>query len=491
MTRDLIEAAESFSDIHVLCIGDPMLDEFIYGHTSRISPEAPIPVLKFGNMISMLGGAANAARNACSLGARVTLLAPIGADQAGEALKALQSAESSLEARFVTDPRGTIVKSRYVSAGQQLLRVDREHDAPLSSATLEELLTIIPEAVKSADILVMSDYGKGAISSSVCRAAIGAAKTAGISVIVDPRGNDFSKYAGSLAVTPNLAELQIAIGSKVLSSEDVVAAARSLAASCDIKYVVVTRGGDGVSVVDRDGLLAHIPAHKVSVFDVSGAGDTFVGAFACALASQFSVLEAATYANAASSVSVAKLGTATVSRAEVAEKLRVPAHIAVAKIASSQEEALGLVSAWRSKGRRIGFTNGCFDLLHSGHLHVLREAAKLCDRLIVGVNDDDSIRRLKGMTRPVLDQATRVDVVSSLAFVDLVVLFSEDTPANLIESLRPDILVKGGDYAASGVAGADTVRRGGGEVRIIPTLEGHSTTATVQKVLRAHQKQLD
>ncbi len=466
----------------VLVIGDVMLDVFAYGQAERISPEAPVPVMRLERETWMPGGAGNVARNIAALGGRAILVGLVGEDASGAALAALVEAEAGIESRLLRSPhRQTTVKQRFVVGSQQMLRVDREALHALDPAEEAALTAEIMRAVAEADAVVLSDYGKGALSPGVVAAAIAAARGRGVPVLVDPKHPDSARYAGATTVTPNAGELARATGLPVDGDAAVEAAARVMIAACGADYLVVTRSARGLSYVPAAGAALHVPARRRDVFDVSGAGDTVVGMLALALGSGLAPPVAAALANLAAGVVVAKPGTATCSLGEIELGL-VEAGLRLGDKLQLASRAARLVEQWRAAGLRVGFTNGCFDLLHPGHVTLLARARGRCDRLVLGLNSDASVRRLKGETRPLQMQAARAAVLAALASVDCVVIFDEDTPLALIEQLRPDRLFKGADYTLDTVVGADIVRAYGGTVELIDLVAGHSTTRLVERM---------
>jgi D-beta-D-heptose 7-phosphate kinase/D-beta-D-heptose 1-phosphate adenosyltransferase len=462
-----------------------MLDRFVYGAVSRVSAEAPIPILHTSAQNIMLGGVGNAARNIAALGSRVVLVAVIGDDLAGQEIDGLAAAEGLIDARLAVESgRQSTVKTRYIASGQQLLRADEETVRPLPAATVDELAKQIETAVTEVDVVVLSDYAKGVLADGVLQAAIETAKAAGVPIIVDPKRGDFAAYAGATVLKPNRAELATATNMPCDSDEAVEAAARKAMAEWGFEAVLVSRSQQGLSLVRRDTEALHIPAHALEVFDVSGAGDTVVATLAASLATGADLASAAQLANIAAGVVVGKVGTATVSGDELAQAvMAAEVTSSEAKVVSAQSAA-DTVARWRAQGFRVGFTNGCFDLLHPGHVSLLSEARASCDRLIVGLNTDDSVRRLKGEDRPVQSETARALVLASLAVVDLVVMFSEDTPIRLVQLLRPDVLVKGGDYALEEVVGADVVMSYGGEVKLAAIVPGHSSSDVISRMAK-------
>lgn len=473
-----------FSAARVLVVGDVMLDRFVYGGVERISPEAPIPVLTAERDSVMPGGAGNVARNLAALGAQVVVLGLVGDDAAADRLNEVLALDPGIDARLVVDEtRQTTEKTRFIGSRQQLLRVDRESRGAPAPEAVATLLDVAREMLDGCAVLVLSDYAKGAVSDAVAAALIQAAGAAGKPVLVDPKGSDYARYRGAHLVTPNRAEAALAAGRSIDSDADAVAAAQQLAAQAGIANVLITRGAAGMTLVQAgDAAPLHLAAEAREVFDVSGAGDTVVAAIAAALAVGHPLPLAARLANAAAGIVVGKIGTAVVHPEELRAALHMPdPHGIDAKVVTRQQAA-ERVALWRSRGERIGFTNGCFDLLHAGHLALLAEARAGCDRLVVAINADASVQKLKGADRPVQDERHRARLLAALGLVDLVIVFPEDTPIPLLELLRPDLLIKGGDYGVEQVVGADLVRGWGGEVRVAGLVAGHSTTATIQKL---------
>lgn len=472
-----------FTGARVLVVGDVMLDRFVYGGVERISPEAPIPVMQAEREIVMPGGAGNVARNIAALGAEVVLIGLVGDDGAADELNDVLTLERGVDARLVVDEaRRTIEKIRFIGSRQQLLRVDHENRAASTPAAIDTLVDAAKEALADCAVLVLSDYAKGALPDRVITALIIAAKTAGKPVLVDPKGSDYARYRGAYLVTPNRAEAALASGENCADDASAVKAGRKLVETAGIANVLVTRGAAGMTLVQGGDAPLHLAAEAREVFDVSGAGDTVVAVIAAALAMKRPLSLAARLANIAAGIVVAKVGTAVVHPDELRQALHMPdPHGIDAKVVSRQQ-ARERVDAWRLRGERIGFTNGCFDLLHAGHLALLSEARAGCDRLIVAINADSSVRKLKGETRPVQDEKHRARLLAALGLVDLVIVFPEDTPIPLLEMLKPDLLIKGGDYGIDQVVGADIVQAYGGEVRVSRLVAGHSTTATIQKL---------
>jgi D-beta-D-heptose 7-phosphate kinase / D-beta-D-heptose 1-phosphate adenosyltransferase len=477
---DLAAAVRLLGRTNVLVVGDVMLDRYVYGQVERISPEAPVPVLTIDRELAMPGGAGNVVRNLTALGAAVAFISVVGDDQAGSDLTGLIGGQPNVEPwLLVQGGRITTLKTRYLSAGQQLLRADREDTSPVQSRLAERMVRIARDAMAATSLTVLSDYRKGLLTGEVPTQLIGAAREAGRPVIVDPKGPDFSRYAGADIIMPNRSDLAEATGMRVDSEAAIVAAATALRQRHGFGAVVVTRGNDGMTLVDRSGA-RHFPAEAAEVYDVAGAGDTAVATIAAALAARLDLPVAVRLANLAAGVVVGKVGTAVARESDLLAALS-PQGSALRKIVS-REAAIEHVQRWHHKGWRVGFTNGCFDLLHPGHLHLLEEARGACDRLVVGLNSDPSVRRVKGAGRPLQPEAARAAMLASLASVDLVTVFAEDTPEALIAALHPDVLVKGANYTIDQVVGAGTLRGWGGHVMLAELVPGHSTAATVERI---------
>jgi D-beta-D-heptose 7-phosphate kinase/D-beta-D-heptose 1-phosphate adenosyltransferase len=481
--EELFRILNGFHAARVLVLGDVMLDRFVYGSVERISPEAPIPVVNVERYLDMPGGAANVARNIAAMGARVILLGVVGEDIGAQDLRAQLASSPTIDAHLIADSsRPTSVKTRYVADGQQVMRADRESRVALPAGVERSLLDEFSVALRDASVIVLSDYAKGVLSDSVTRAAIDIARSAGKTIIVDPKAKDLTRYQGATILTPNRLELQQACGQECITHEQVVDGARRILEQrvCDV--MIVTRGKDGMSVIQAGGSAVHLPTAARQVFDVSGAGDTVVAAISLGLAAGAQVGDAAALANIAAGIVVGKQGTATVTTGEIIAALRPFDGRTDPQKIFALDTVLELARSWREQGLKIAFANGCFDLLHPGHISLLEQARRSADRLIVGLNADLSIRRLKGPNRPVQGEVARATVLAAIKSVDAVVIFAEDTPINLIETLEPDVLVKGADYTVDKVVGADFVIRRGGKVVLAELLTGHSTTDTVNRV---------
>jgi D-beta-D-heptose 7-phosphate kinase/D-beta-D-heptose 1-phosphate adenosyltransferase len=468
----------------VLCIGDLMLDEFVYGEVSRISPEAPTPVIAVKRSELMVGGAGNVARNLVSLGTRCVFVGVVGDDEAGNALTEALATHPLIEFHLVVDAqRQTTRKVRFVSEhhSMHMLRADWEQGSAIDIGGEDALIAHAIKALPRVGAVVLSDYAKGALTPRVARTVIDAARAAGKPVVVDPKGRDYSIYRGATVITPNRQELADVTRSAARSDDEIVIAARALRATLEAQAVLVTRSEDGMTLV-AEGAPVHVPAYPVRVRDVSGAGDTVVAVLAAMLAMGADFESGMRAANAAGAVVVGKRGTAALSVAELRSRILPAATLAPEeKIVFDWAVLDEHLAEWHKAGYRIGFTNGCFDLLHPGHVKLLAGARAACDRLVLGLNGDDSVTRLKGAGRPVQNVHARAEVLAALEAVDLVVVFDEDTPEKLIARVKPSVLVKGSDYRRDQVVGREIVEALGGEIVLIDLVPGHSTTAMVER----------
>ncbi len=480
--QSFFECVGDFSASNILCVGDLMMDRFIYGDIDRISPEAPIPVFLVDSDKHMLGGAGNVVSNIVSLGAKVTLVSVVGDDAYGRDVKTQLNDLGVEPVLEVCNSRSTTVKTRYVCSNQQMLRVDREKSDPIPSAIEDKIIKDVETNITKVGAVILSDYGKGVLTDKVVIRTIEIAKENDVPVFVDPKGDDFSKYRGASFITPNRKELSEAANMPTKTDDEVIAAATKIIQEDGIENVLATRSEDGMTIVSLNGEAAHIKAKAKEVYDVSGAGDTVIASFAVSIAAGISADVAANIANAAGSVVVGKLGTATVTKNELVVSLEEQELSRRMSKFSSKDSAAVHVEILKSQGKTIGFANGCFDLIHSGHLALLRDAKSRCDFLIVGLNSDVSVKILKGETRPIQGQDIRIDVLSALEMVDMVVVFDEPDVIHTIEKVKPHLIIKGGDYKKEEVQGYDFVRAYGGDVIIIPIEEGHSTTNTVAKM---------
>jgi D-beta-D-heptose 7-phosphate kinase/D-beta-D-heptose 1-phosphate adenosyltransferase len=479
--RHHLSAPWSAQGENVLVIGDAMLDVYVLGSVDRISPEAPVPVVRQTRVKEMGGGGANVAANIVGLGGTAHLIACAGRDAEGQRLAAALSAAGVSFDLIDLGGRPTTVKTRFFAGQHQLLRVDKEEASRLSPASEEAVIRAIGKRISWARLVIVSDYGKGMLTDRVLAHTMDAARAAGIPVVVDPKRQDLSAYRGATFTTPNRKELEAATGMAVVSDLEAEHAGRAAAAITG-GSILVTRSESGMSLVSPGGEAIHMPTQARAVFDVAGAGDTVTAAFGLGFALGRPVEEAMAFANLAAGIAVSKPGT-TVVRADdlEAERALLASDGLVDKGALADwETALRLRRLWRHQGLAVGFTNGCFDLLHPGHVTLLRETAKACDRLIIGLNSDASVRRLKGLRRPVQSERERAAVLGAIDNVSIVVIFEQDTPAQLIELLLPDILAKGADYTIDEIVGAETVARAGGRVMTVELAPGHSTTRLIQ-----------
>ncbi|MGB5164589.1 MAG: bifunctional D-glycero-beta-D-manno-heptose-7-phosphate kinase/D-glycero-beta-D-manno-heptose 1-phosphate adenylyltransferase HldE [Woeseiaceae bacterium] len=463
-----------FSTSRVVVAGDVMLDQYLFGSTSRISPEAPVPVVHVHETDDRPGGAANVAVNIASLGASACLVGVVGDDAAADSLEQILTARGIDCALQRVADRPTITKTRVQSRGQQLIRLDREKAEALPGDTMRAALAA---AVPGAGAVVLSDYGKGALSDVA--GMIADCREAGVAVLVDPKGTDFSKYRGASLLTPNQSEFE-AVAGVCKTDQELVSKAREMLDGLDLDALLVTRSEKGMMLLQagHDPLMLSTQAREV--YDVTGAGDTVIATLASALASGESLSEAASLANLAAGLVVRKIGVATVTPSEIRVALHQRGQGGRGLVAP--DELRGMVEESRNRGEKIVMTNGCFDVLHAGHVSYLEEAKSLGDRLVVAVNDDDSVRRLKGKNRPINGLEDRMLVLAGLAAVDWVVAFSEDTPANLISAVLPDVLVKGGDYKPEEIAGAREVLENGGEVRVLSFKDGRSSSRIIERM---------
>ncbi len=473
------------SGVAVLCVGDVMLDRFVGGAVRRISPESPVPVLSMTDATVYAGGAANVARNVASLGASCTIVGVVGADEAAAELQRALETGRRISPAFVVDPeRPTTEKTRYIAQGQQILRTDREVSRPISPEVEERLISSVIDLIPTHQIVVLSDYAKGVLTPRVIAAITSAARERGLPVVVDPKSRDFSRYDGATLLTPNASEVQAATGIEPQTDELARAAADAVLETTQIDAILITRAEKGMTLAVRQGIPVHIPSRARQVADVVGAGDTVIATLALAIGAGGDLEQAARLANAAAGIVVGKRGTATVSMSELIAEMELVAgggFVPASAKVFDRSKIRSAVAAWRRDGLRVGFTNGCFDLLHVGHVSILEFSRAHCDRLVVGVNSDQSVRRLKGEGRPVTGEADRARMLAALGVVDAVVIFDEDTPAALIEEVVPTVLVKGADYQVSEIVGADFVLGHGGEVLRYELVPGRSTTEMIRR----------
>ncbi|MFT5079927.1 MAG: D-beta-D-heptose 7-phosphate kinase/D-beta-D-heptose 1-phosphate adenosyltransferase [Bacteroidia bacterium] len=465
----------------VLIVGDLILDRYISGNVNRISPEAPIPVLAANHEDLRLGGAGNVCANLRAMEAQVEVLSVVGEDKHGRRLiQMLQEIGVGTDGILREEDRMTTEKTRLVSGVNQMLRVDWEETRALEEASFDELLRQLPGSIEGADAVILSDYGKGLLCERVIRAVIAAAKERGVPVLVDPKGNDFSRYRGATLVTPNRKEAEEAVGRPLTQLDDLPVAADELIAAAGLASIVITLGPEGIFWRTKDGDENRTPTEAKKVFDVVGAGDTVIAHLALGLGDGLSLGQAVELANHAAGIVVGRAGAASVTRSELFAAIG-RRRVDRGKVLEADGDLDAQLAEWRSEGRRIVFTNGCFDVIHAGHVQYLRFSRSQGDVLIVGVNSDASVRRLKGETRPVNNIGDRLLVLAALEMVDAVVDFEENTPAKIIERVTPDVLVKGEDWRDKGVVGSEWVEKHGGRVVLAPLLEGRSTTSILER----------
>jgi D-beta-D-heptose 7-phosphate kinase / D-beta-D-heptose 1-phosphate adenosyltransferase len=474
-----------FENCKIIVLGDVMLDKYVEGRVDRISPEAPVPIMQKVSQRSTVGGAGNVAANVNSLGGIVHLIAVTGDDEEGRAIHTLL-VEHGISCDLTIDAaRPSTTKTRLIASGSQLLRLDSEYVGPLAPAIEVQVCRAFERALIGAHVVVVSDYAKGLVTDRVLAHVFATARTGGVPVIVDPKRRNFAAYRGARMIKPNRAELQAATGINCDDDAGAEVAARAVIEQTEAD-VLLTRSDKGMTLYRRDEAPLRIDTAALSVFDVSGAGDTAVAALALGMAAGMSLPRAIRISNVASGIAVSKPGVIRVGADELAFALMMRRD---GKSLDGKENLVGTAQAevqrdcWRREGFMVGFTNGCFDLLHSGHVSLLRECKAHCDRLIVGLNTDASVRRLKGQARPIQDEVARAAVLGALAPVDLVVMFDEDTPLDLITRLRPDVLIKGADYRDKSVVGADIVKAAGGKVVFTSMVNGQSTTQLIAKAI--------
>lgn len=466
-----------FDRAHVLVVGDVMLDRYWHGGTSRVSPEAPVPVVKVNQVEDRPGGAGNVALNIAALGAGASLIGVIGKDEAGSVLQSRLKAAGICTDFQVSNNKPTITKLRVVSRHQQLLRMDFEE--PFDAADSSDFLTKARALIPHMDAVLLSDYAKGSLQD--CQSLIALARQASVPVLVDPKGSDFARYRGATLLTPNLVEFESVVG-RCRTEQEIAAKGAVLMQQFDLQGLLVTRGENGMTLLRPQQPEMHLPARAREVFDVTGAGDTVIAVLAAVIAAGQSMPEAVAQANLAAGIVVGKLGTATVSGPELRRAIQTEQGSERGVV--SEEQLLIAIEDARASGEKIVFTNGCFDIIHAGHVGYLEEARLQGNRLIVAVNSDASIRRIKGEGRPINPVDRRMAVLAGLESVDWVLHFNDDTPERLLRSIKPDVLVKGGDYRADQVVGADIVKSYGGKVKTLGYIDSCSTTAIVNKILQ-------
>ncbi len=461
----------------ILVIGDMMIDHYLWGGCERISPEAPVQVVDISRETTVLGGAGNVINNLAALGAQVFVAGVIGDDESGEELRAmLKKINVSDEGLVIQTSRKTSKKSRIVASNQQILRYDRESKESISDASSQLVIAYAQKVMSECDVVILSDYGKGVITEAVAQGIIMCARTMDKKVLVDPKGKDYTKYRGAYLLTPNKKEASEATGIAINDEASLREALLYLKKRCDLECSMITLSEDGIAI--DDGIMRRFPTVAKEVFDVTGAGDTVIASLSFALSCGMSIDESAQFSNRAAAVVVGKIGSATVTLEEI-EEYEASLHQSDSRDhLKTHSQIVGIVERLKAKNKRIVFTNGCFDILHVGHVKYLQEAKSYGDVLIVGLNTDASVRVLKGPTRPVNSEEDRAYILGALEAVDYVVLFSDETPYELIKSITPDILVKGGDYEGKSVVGAEF----SGELRLVKFVDGKSTTATIERI---------
>jgi len=462
---------------HILVIGDLMIDHYLWGGCERISPEAPVQVVDIARETTVLGGAGNVINNLITLGARVSVAGVIGDDENGEELRAMLGTIGVNSEGLIKQPnRKTSKKSRIIASNQQILRYDKESKESIEVTSEKAIIAYVTNVIDACDIVILSDYGKGVITDAVALGVITVAKSAGKKVLVDPKGKDYRKYSGAYLLTPNKKEASEATGIAINDESSLKKALLNLKERCNLECSMITLSEDGIAIYDTSMRL--FPTVAKEVFDVTGAGDTVIASLSFALSCGYTIDEAAPFANHAAAVVVGKIGSATVTLSEI-EEYESSLHQSTSEMhIKSKEEIYTLAKRLKKEGKKVVFTNGCFDILHVGHVKYLQEAKSYGDVLIIGLNSDSSVRELKGPTRPVNLEEDRAYILAALESVDYVVLFSEETPHELIKNIEPDILVKGGDYEGKSVVGAEFAK----ELRLVQFVDGKSTTATITRI---------
>jgi D-beta-D-heptose 7-phosphate kinase/D-beta-D-heptose 1-phosphate adenosyltransferase len=482
LTPMLSNSIASLTKAKVLCIGDVILDKFVYGDVARISPEAPIPVFNIRNDKLMLGGAGNVVCNLSGLGAKTQFIAVVGNDKAGKDTKNLMATIPNVRSTLIVEKqRRTSIKTRFVAGGQQMMRTDDETIAPIRNDTKQKIIKLVNSALNNCTALILSDYAKGVLTPEITIEIIRLAKKAGIPIVVDPQGNNYEQYKGADIVTPNRKELSLATNMPVNNEDQIITAARKLISKNKISFILATRSSDGMTLVDQK-RSDTFKAEAREVFDVSGAGDTVVATIAASLSAGIDLKQAVRLANISAGIVVAKAGTAVAYITDIIQVLEEREFLNKDIKIFNSKSVLNRAKFWRSQNLKIGFTNGCFDLLHPGHIATISTAKAACDKLIIGLNNDSSVRRLKGKQRPIQTEKVRAQILTALKNVDAVVIFSENTPSKIIEVLKPDIFIKGADYKINEIPEARIVKSYGGEILLAELAEGHSTTATITQL---------
>jgi D-beta-D-heptose 7-phosphate kinase/D-beta-D-heptose 1-phosphate adenosyltransferase len=464
-----------FNKTRILVVGDIMLDRYWHGATDRVSPEAPVPVVNVSRQDDRPGGAANVALNTAALGSQTHLLGLVGQDEAAAVLQQRLHA-AGVGCHFsVSDTEPTIMKLRAISRNQQLIRMDFEQRFAAHYA--KAVIASVAEQISQTDVLIMSDYDKGTLAD--CQSIIALAKAEQKIILVDPKGNDYRRYKGATLLTPNMSEFEAVVG-KCHTEEDIIQRGTALIKELELECLLITRSEKGMTLLQNDGSEVHFPARTHEVFDVTGAGDTVISTLAAALGAGEQMQQAVAIANMAAGIAIGKLGTYAISGPEIRKEIAATKRSARGVV--SEEQLVIAIEDARLAGEKIVFTNGCFDILHAGHVGYLEQARQLGQRLVVAINSDASVKRLKGEGRPINSEDRRMIVLSSLEAVDWVVCFDLPTPEHLLELIRPEILVKGGDYGIEGVVGGEFVTSYGGDVQVLSLLDNCSTTAIVEQI---------
>lgn len=469
--------------VRALIVGDLMLDEYLWGRVERISPEAPVQVVAVRREDLRLGGAGNVANNLVAFGCTVSICSVIGGDENGAHLRRALVGKGVDVAGVFEDPcRMTSKKTRVLASNQQIVRIDRETREDIVPEYGEKILEYVRDSGNHWDIIILSDYEKGVLTATLLAGVVEAARERGICVVVDPKGHDYSKYRGATVITPNRKEAELASRISIIDDQSLGCAAEILLKAGDFQAILITRSSEGMSLFFHDGSSTHIPTVAREVYDVTGAGDTVVAMLGLGLACGLDFLEAARLANVAAGIAVSKVGTSTVLPEEVIGSMRHEHSDSDIKI-KNLDSLAAVIEEEKRQGKRVAFTNGCFDLLHVGHVKYLQKARTYGDLLVLGLNSDASVRRLKGEKRPLIGQNERAHILAALDCVDYVVIFDEDTPMNLLETLRPHVLVKGGDYTPDQVVGRDFVESYGGRIELVEFVDGKSTTNIIERIL--------
>jgi D-beta-D-heptose 7-phosphate kinase/D-beta-D-heptose 1-phosphate adenosyltransferase len=481
--KDVESLFNRAQNVRVLVIGDLMLDEYLWGKAERISPEAPVQVVEVTREDVRLGGAGNVINNLVALGCGVTACSVIGGDENGVILQRAFTGKGVDVTGVFEDPmRSTSKKTRVVAANQQIVRIDRETKNGISDEYAARVLDFVRKRGSEFQVILISDYAKGVLTPQVLAGIIAVARRLGVPVAVDPKGNDYNRYRGATILTPNRKEAEIAAGIAITDDESLLAAARVLLADVELEALLITRSEQGMSLLLRGGESVHIPTVAREVYDVTGAGDTVLAVLGLALACGWNFADSARLANVAAGIAVGKVGTSTVTPAEIIAESG-HGHLDSDTKIKNLDVMTTIVAAEKARGKKVVFTNGCFDLLHVGHVKYLQKAQTFGDLLVLGLNSDASVRRLKGEKRPLIGEQERAHILAALDCIDYVVIFDEDTPLKVIETLKPAVLVKGADYTPAGVVGKDLVESYGGRVELVEFVDGKSTTNIIGKIL--------